>query len=113
VSQYIDLIAANSPPRDQQQWRSRLQAFAQFVEKTQGKPFQALSPAQRKAVLVALAPKEAHPETGAEHFFADMKEITLFAYYTSRIGLLEELEYKGNQGMSAFPACAHPVKGQA
>ncbi|MCC6393800.1 MAG: gluconate 2-dehydrogenase subunit 3 family protein [Bryobacterales bacterium] len=113
VSEYIHLIAANSPPKDQQRWRSRVQAFAQYAEKSQGKPFQTLGPAQRKAVLASLAPEESHPQTEAGHFFADLKQITVFAYYTSRIGLLDELEYKGNQAMSAFPACAQPIKGHA
>jgi len=113
VSQYISLIAANSPPKEQQRWRSGVQAFAQFAEKSHGKPFQALDPAQRAAVLAALAREEAHPETEAGRFFADMKQITVFAYYTSRTGLVDELEYKGNQAMSSFPACAQPIKGQA
>ncbi|MCZ2148526.1 MAG: gluconate 2-dehydrogenase subunit 3 family protein [Bryobacterales bacterium] len=113
VSEYIHLIAANSPPEDQQRWRGRVQAFAQFAEKSQGKPFQALGPAQRKAVLASLAPEESHPRTEAGHFFADMKQITISAYYTSRIGLPDELEHKGNQAMSVFPVCAQPIKGHA
>jgi hypothetical protein len=36
-------------------------------------------------------------------FFAMMKEMTLVGYYTSKVGLLEELDYEGFSG--SFEAC--------
>lgn len=39
-----------------------------------------------------------------------MKKLTISAYYSSEIGLLKELGYKGNQVLSEFPSCAAPVK---
>lgn len=49
-------------------------------------------------------------ERGAEglRFFRRMKDLTLRGYYTSREGLLQELEYKGNGVYTAFPGCTHP-----
>lgn len=41
-------------------------------------------------------------------FFKDIKDRTIFAYYTSRVGLLEELAYKGNAALPSFPGCDHP-----
>jgi hypothetical protein len=38
-------------------------------------------------------------------FFRLMKNLTADGYYTSRIGLLDELRYAGNTAMLDFPAC--------
>jgi len=43
-------------------------------------------------------------------FFAMMKEMTLVGYYTSKVGMLEELGYEGFSG--SFDACV-PVAGIA
>jgi gluconate 2-dehydrogenase gamma chain len=38
-------------------------------------------------------------------FFGLMKSLTADGYYTSRPGLIEELRYRGNHALSAFPGC--------
>ena len=40
-------------------------------------------------------------------FFRVIKALTADGYYTSKIGLLEELGYKGNTVMQSFPDCVH------
>jgi hypothetical protein len=37
-----------------------------------------------------------------------IKEMTVRAFYTSRAGLIDDLEYKGNAYLTEFPACTHP-----
>jgi len=34
--------------------------------------------------------------------------MTVRAFYTSRVGLIDVLEYKGNTYLTEFPGCAHP-----
>jgi hypothetical protein len=34
--------------------------------------------------------------------------MTADGYYTSRVGLVDELGYKGNTVLAAFPECTHP-----
>ena len=41
-------------------------------------------------------------------FFRLIKNLTADGYYTSRVGLLEELGYAGNTALARFPACAVP-----
>ncbi|MEO5823724.1 MAG: gluconate 2-dehydrogenase subunit 3 family protein [Vicinamibacteraceae bacterium] len=41
-------------------------------------------------------------------FFGLLKNLTADGYYTSRVGLLEELGYKGNAALAAFPSCTVP-----
>jgi hypothetical protein len=37
-----------------------------------------------------------------------IKDMTVHAFYTSRVGLVDVLEYKGLAYLSEFPACTHP-----
>lgn len=41
-------------------------------------------------------------------FFRLLKNLTADGYYTSRIGLVDELGYQGNTALAAFPACTVP-----
>ena len=37
-----------------------------------------------------------------------IKRQTAFAFYTSRAGSIEALDYRGNAFNAAYPACEHP-----
>jgi hypothetical protein len=41
-------------------------------------------------------------------FFRLMKNLTADGYYTSRVGLLQELGYTGNTALAKFPVCSVP-----
>jgi gluconate 2-dehydrogenase gamma chain len=41
-------------------------------------------------------------------FFRLLKNLTADGYYTSRVGLLDELGYKGNTALLKFPSCTVP-----
>jgi hypothetical protein len=60
-----------------------------------GVPFLEASVEDRVAVLERLAVGEPHPKTDGERFFVDLKKWTVFGYYTSRVGIHDEMEYKG------------------
>lgn len=57
---------------------------------------------ERLAALERLAAKEKDPRTEAELFFVELKRWTAHGYYTSRIGIHDELEYKGNTLLTEF-----------
>jgi hypothetical protein len=40
--------------------------------------------------------------------FKTLKDLTIDGYYSSEIGLLQELGYKGNTFLAEFPGCQHP-----
>jgi hypothetical protein len=44
----------------------------------------------------------------AVRFFRLLKNLTADGYYTSRIGLLDELGYTGNRALAQFPTCGVP-----
>ena len=110
VSYFIDLIIANSPETAQKEWRERLAAFQSAAIRQFGGEFAGLKRDQQSALLDTLAANERQPVDPAGKFFVEMKKLTISAYYSSEIGLLKELGYKGNQVLSEFPSCAAPVK---
>jgi gluconate 2-dehydrogenase gamma chain len=103
---YIDFVlqaAAEYAPQMQRQWRDALSALKQAG-------FHAAD-AQGRAALVAAMSKPER-ERGASHpaysAYRLIKQQTAFAFYTSRAGMIEALEYKGNSYNATFPACNHP-----
>jgi hypothetical protein len=63
---------------------------------------------QRGGPAAATAPALLAPADVPVRFFRLIKNLTADGYYTSRIGLVDELGYKGNSALAAFPACAVP-----
>ena len=61
-----------------------------------GAAFLAASPEKRVAVLTRMAASEKDPQTAEEKFFRELKATTILGYYTSEIGIHQEMEYKGN-----------------
>ena len=44
-----------------------------------------------------------------KHLFQEIKDLTIYGYYTSKIGMEQEIEYGGDDYHTEFPgACNHP-----
>lgn len=73
------------------------------------KNFINLSEAEQLAILQPLceAADEGSLKPRSVEFFHMIKNLTADGYYTSQIGLMTELGYKGNTAMSEFPTCVH------
>jgi hypothetical protein len=107
--QYIDeVVAAN--PQHKQRILDGVKALDAAARKQGGKKFLELEEAQQIAVLEPLCEAVDHErvKTVAERFFRLVKSMTADGYYTSRTGLVDELGYKGNTVLAAFPECNHP-----
>jgi hypothetical protein len=97
VAGYIDgRLAESLEPDWQARWRSGLQAVDGLSRELNGKAFLEAAPDQRIAVLTRMAAGESDPRTAAEQFFRDLKWWTVRGYYTSKIGIHMDQEYKGN-----------------
>lgn len=110
VNRYIDLLLGDEDAEKQKKFYEGLAWLdARSVQKHQ-KTFVGLTPAEQTALLEPLADAaNSKPEdkTGVE-FFQTMKDLTIFGYYTSKIGLEQELEYGGDDYHTEFPgACTH------
>jgi gluconate 2-dehydrogenase subunit 3-like protein len=103
VAAYIDgRLAEASEPADRTTWRDGLALVDQLSRATSGKPFLESSPAERLSLLARIAQNEQKPQKPEEHFFVELKGRVVHAYYTSEIGIKQELEYKGNTYLAEF-----------
>jgi Gluconate 2-dehydrogenase subunit 3 len=103
---YIDFVvqaAAEHAPDTQKQWRA---AMASLKEAG----FHKADAKGRAALVEAMSRPEhdrtaTHPAYGAYRL---IKQQNTFAFYTSRAGMIEALDYRGNSFNLTFPACDHP-----
>src|SRR5882672_4614054 len=103
VAEYIDgRLAESFLDEPKLQWREGLKLVDQISVEINGQPFMQSSPDQRVAVLTRMARNESSPERPEEKFFAELKSGVARAYYTSKIGIHDELEYKGNTYLKEF-----------
>lgn len=97
VAAYIDFRLADSLDAEQQtKWRSGLAAVDALSKELHGQAFLQGSADQRVAVLTRMAAGEQDPKTPAEHFFQELKRSTVRAYYSSKVGIHADQQYKGN-----------------
>jgi hypothetical protein len=111
VADYIDLLLSESRPEMQKAWAAGLASLDRLSRDKGGQPFVKLPPAQALAVLMELSRNEASPRNPLEQFFKDAKDATIRGYYTSEIGIQQELQYKGNTFVPEFLGCTHPEHG--
>ena len=108
VSLFIDGLAADSDADVRQAWTDGLAAMDAEAKSRFGSAFVDCSEAQRDQILSALAANEAAAQSELERFFVRIKRQTISGYYSSRLGLLDELEYKGGGPIAEYPLCTHP-----
>jgi hypothetical protein len=106
VAAYIDRSLAEAFEDDvRTTWREGLRRIDELSQRVHGKAFMTASPVQRVAVLTEIARNEANPGKSPskdDEFFVELKSRVAWAYYTSEIGLKQELEYKGNTFQATF-----------
>lgn len=94
--------AAEYAPEVQQHWRDAMR----YLESQQ---FAGLSTDAQAAFMEQISAPER--DASAKHDGFDVyrliKDMTVHAFYTSRIGLIDVLEYKGNAYLTEFPGCTH------
>ena len=112
VGEYIDLIVSESPEATQQTWREGLAAINKLSSNKFGKPFAESSVEQQIELLKEISRNERSPQTDEERFFRTIKYATVDGYYTSKIGIHDELHYKGNAYLKEFTGCTHPEHQQ-
>ena len=110
VNQHIDLVLSEETKEEQRTFVEGLNAIDQISKSQFDEPFSRLSQDQQVNLLTHLADdSQVRPEEEpGRRFFLDIRRRTVFAYYTSRVGIHEELEYKGKQVLLEWKGCPHP-----
>jgi gluconate 2-dehydrogenase gamma chain len=110
VSRDIDHVMAYSEARVQDEWRAQLKAVDEEAKRRFGKIFLQCDAVSQDALMAGWAKNEKDPKTELEKFFVLLKRSTAAGYYTSEIGVLKELGYKGNAVVKEFTGCKQPCK---
>jgi Gluconate 2-dehydrogenase subunit 3 len=102
VSLFADWMIATGDQVTKEIWRNGLRAMqAEVAHSSPG------------AALAKAAANEERPSTVLERFFVELKRMTVNGYYTSAIGIHQDLEYVGNTYLAAFPGCINAaIKSQ-
>jgi hypothetical protein len=109
VPAYIDSVVGGNAEL-QSIIRPGLRALDQLSRREHGKEFAAVTEEQQIALLTPwadAADKRLLDDEGAK-FFRAVKNLTADGYYTSYVGLEQELRYKGNTVLARFPEAHLP-----
>ena len=117
VASYIDFVvfsAAEYEPSLQKDWIKGLAWLDRKSKEKHGHSFREISPANRERLLTEMSLPEHDPHADAHQagpgfaFYRLVKEMTVEGFYSSRVGLMDVLEYKGLTFLPEFPGCTHP-----
>lgn len=109
VNQFIDAVIAEASPADRQKFLDGLAWIDARSQRDAGAPFAKATVEQQTALLTAIsvtgtpAPDDA---PGAE-FFTAIKSLTITGYYTSEVGMREEMGDTGQMFFLEYPGCTH------
>ena len=109
VNQFIDAVIADRPPADRQKFLDGLAWVDARSGRDAGVPFAQATPAQQTALLTTLstATDPSPDDRAGVEFFKAIKALTITGYYTSEVGMREEMEDNGNMFFLEFPGCTH------
>jgi Gluconate 2-dehydrogenase subunit 3 len=106
VADYIDQFLRESFDENQKAlWREGLRLIDIMSRHYHGKSFVEAAPEDRVAVLTVLSNHEQMTDLPEVRFFVELKRLTVRGYYTSKIGIHDELEYKGNRILQEYVGC--------
>jgi glucoside 3-dehydrogenase (cytochrome c) hitch-hiker subunit len=109
VNRFIDEVLADAPDKQRTAFLGGLAWLTERSRSDYGKDFAAASAAQQTVLLTRLADPArvaAGDETGAE-FFRALKSMTISGYYSTEMGLRQELGDDGRMVLATFEGCTH------
>jgi hypothetical protein len=111
VNRFIDGVLSEASATERTKFLEGLTALDERATKEFGKPFVGATADQQTAILTELAALqgkgEAKGHQGVE-FFEAIKSMTIIGYYTSEVGVRQELGDDGTLFFAEFKGCEHP-----
>ena len=102
-AEYIDARLAESiNPLWRQSWKDDLAEIDEVSMAMFGRPLLDASPAERQRLMERISRNEKSPKENVDHSFVTIKWWVAEAYYTSKIGIHDELQYQGNVYIDEF-----------
>jgi gluconate 2-dehydrogenase gamma chain len=110
VADYIEQMVRESTDEQQKAiWHEGLRLVESMSQHYNGKSFVASSTEEKIAVIKVLSDNAELTEIPEVQFFHELKRLTVRGYYTSKIGIHDDLEYKGNRILQEFVGCDDPT----
>jgi hypothetical protein len=110
VADYIEqCLHETTNDDDRALWHEGLRLVDLMSKHYNGKSFVDASSEDRVAVLTVLSDNDQMTELPEIRFFRQLKRLTTMGYYTSKIGIHDELEYKGNRILMEYVGCDDPT----
>jgi Gluconate 2-dehydrogenase subunit 3 len=110
VADYIEQVLHETNDDNQKQlWHEGLRLIDLMSVHYNGKSFVDSGSEERIAVLTVLSDHDQMTDLPEVRFFRDLKGLTVRGYYTSKVGIHDELEYKGNRMLTEFVGCDDPT----
>jgi hypothetical protein len=107
VNEFIDLVLSAETESVRRRFATGLAWLDGRSRELFGRDFKDARPEEQTKLVETLASASEGSDPGAG-FFKQIKTYTINGYYTSEIGLIRELGYKGNTYLDEFPGCTHP-----
>jgi hypothetical protein len=110
VADYIEQMVGESTD-DQQKalWREGLRLVDSMSQHYNGKSFVEASTEEKIALIQVLSDNAELTEIPEVKFFHELKRLTVRGYYTSKTGIHDDLEYKGNRVLMEYVGCGDPT----
>jgi gluconate 2-dehydrogenase subunit 3-like protein len=108
VPAFIDLMVSESSAEVKRLWHEGLMAIERISQERFSTSFITANLAQQLTLLKAISKNEYNARSIEERFFVAIKGLTVDGYYTSQVGIHQELHYKGNAYLKDFVGCTHP-----
>jgi hypothetical protein len=106
VADYIDQFLREAFDDNQKAlWREALRLVDVMSQHYNGKSFVNASIEGKTAVVKVLSDNDHMTDLPEVRFFIELKRLTVRGYYTSKIGIHDELEYKGNRILQEYVGC--------
>ncbi len=100
---FIDAgLAESRDPLWRQSWKDDLAEIDRIAWEMFGKPFLKTAPAERQKLMDRISRNEKKPQEPGDFAFTTIKWWVAEAYYTSQIGIHDDLKYQGNVYIDEF-----------
>ncbi len=109
VADYIDQVLREGFDENQKAlWRDGLHLIDVMSLHYHSKSFVNASAEDRISLLTVLSDHIEMTDLPEVRFFIELKRMTVQGYYTSKIGIHDELQYKGNRVLQEYVGCDDP-----
>ena len=108
VDRFVDSLLAEAQRPDRARFLGGLAWLDRRSKALYARDFVTGSPAQQAELLTKLSADGSVEDRAGVAFFAAIKAMTITGYYTSEVGLRDELGDDGRMFLPAYEGCTHP-----